>query len=60
MMKCAMCEVKLDDELDVVYGLYEYNASDEIVFCSRFCRDMFISDLKFGEHRAWRKTHEGM
>jgi hypothetical protein len=46
-MKCMTCEVKLNDELDVVYGLYDYDENsdkEEKVFCCRNCRDSYIVD----------------
>ena len=45
-MKCATCDVKLNEELDVVYGLYPGPApgEEEITFCCRFCRDVWLSD----------------
>lgn len=53
--KCVMCQESLDDDLDVVYGLYEKIDGEEIMFCSRFCRTMYLSNSKFEEHRSWEK-----
>lgn len=50
--KCAMCGVVLDDEEDVVYGLADVDMHDYL-FCSRFCRQMFTSNLKFAEHKKY-------
>ena len=44
--------VMLNDDEDVVYGLADVELH-EFLFCSRFCRNMFSSDLKFAEHKKY-------
>lgn len=41
--KCATCGVVLEDDNDVVYGLYD-DEFIEFMFCSRFCRGQWNID----------------
>jgi hypothetical protein len=44
-LKCAFCGVVLEDDCDIVYGLFEMpkEGEEEKFFDCRFCRDSWIS-----------------